>query len=465
MLSKKDIDEYIKILEMFWPGELELDNEESDKLEYFYYENNLHKLVFDKDTGRISIGCSFIYDDNPDEVLPVENEKTCWFESSFREFLEKHSEMKVCSWYDLCYDLGYPGTDFEKWVGFANEKCSQNTIEEYLNLLIRYNSRIQSVEQAIEYLCSLYFRYSDPWNKVKYIIGAKTENADEVDMVYEGEEYCWCKVKSKVYICAVETYRSIIELISHGGTSYKLLFSNNNLYFISSLLTVELSMNIAEKESLEIEQFFFQAKMEKSKLAIEQLYGDAPSKSKEVLESEKVLVKDIATACVRLLQNSLYYKQSENNRNDMLRDMLCMLGYDVKDQTRTGISASGKSSGEADLMIVKSKLPYSFIEAMNLQSLNSNTITEHIERIYKYDKAGTAINFVVCYVNVSNPEKFYFDYLKCISHRNVKYRKIDFETDMKGILDNSVANLRIIKESFIRNRSITDLYHLLVFFE
>ena len=36
---------------------------------------------------------------------------------------------------------------------------------------------------------------------------------------------------------------------------------------------------------------------------------------------------------------------------------------------------------------------------------------------------------------------------------------------MKGILDNSVANLRIIKESFIRNRSITDLYHLLVFFE
>lgn len=149
----------------------------------------------------------------------------------------------------------------------------------------------------------------------------------------------------------------------------------------------------------------------------------------------------------------------------MLRDMLCMLGYDVKDQTRTGISASGKSSGEADLMIVKSKLPYSFIEAMNLQSLNSNTITEHIERIYKYDKAGTAINFVVCYVNVSNPEKFYFDYLKCISHRNVKYRKIDFETDMKGILDNSVANLRIIKESFIRNRSITDLYHLLVFFE
>ena len=57
MLSKKDIDEYIKIIEMFWPGELELDNEESDKLEYFYYENNLHKLVFDKDTGRISIGC------------------------------------------------------------------------------------------------------------------------------------------------------------------------------------------------------------------------------------------------------------------------------------------------------------------------------------------------------------------------------------------------------------------------
>lgn len=467
MLSIQDIKEYQNIIETFWPGELTSFNDDiSEELEYTYCENNIHKIILDRETGTVSIGCSFLYDENSDAINPLENEKTYWLENAFKEFLDRHSEMKVCTWHDACYDLGYPGTDYEKWIGFNNRICTKSLIEEYLHIVELYNDRISSVEMAIEYLCSLYFKYSNPWDKINYWIGSRTIAADEVDLIYEGEEYCWCKVYNNVYICSVGTYRSIVTLLSNCTTTYKVLFGNNHLYFVSSLLSVELSMSIADRTILEIEQFYFQAKLEKSKLAIEQLYGDnAPRKSEETMKSERQLVKDIATACVRLLQNRLYFKQPENNRNDMLRDMLCMLGYDAKDQTRTGASASGISSGEADIMIEKSKLPYSFIEALNLERINSTSITEHIDRIYKYDKAGTSINFVVCYINTSEPEKFYFDYLKCISQKSTKYRKIEFETDLKGILDSPVANLRIIKESFIRNRSITDLYHLLVFFE
>lgn len=161
MLSIQDIIEYRNIIETFWPGELTSFNDDnSEKLEYTYCENNIHKLILDRETGIVSIGCSFLYDENSDQINPLENEKTYWLENAFKEFLDRHSEMKACTWQDACYNLGYPGTDYEKWIGFNNRICTKSLIKEYLHIVELYNDRISSVKMAIEYLCSLYFKYS-----------------------------------------------------------------------------------------------------------------------------------------------------------------------------------------------------------------------------------------------------------------------------------------------------------------
>ncbi len=63
------------------------------------------------------------------------------------------------------------------------------------------------------------------------------------------------------------------------------------------------------------------------------------------------------SACVNLQANSLYYGATEEQRNDYIRDILDIAGYDVKDQTRKGLSPNGKDVGEVDILIKEKNFP------------------------------------------------------------------------------------------------------------
>ena len=89
--------------------------------------------------------------------------------------------------------------------------------------------------------------------------------------------------------------------------------------------------------------------------------------NKEIQDTDKnSFIKDLLNACTLLQRNKDYYDKNENSRNDYLRDLMEFKGYLVKDQSRRGISQSGKEAGETDLIFCETRLcNETIVECMN----------------------------------------------------------------------------------------------------
>ncbi|MDU2212026.1 MAG: hypothetical protein E7E18_12330 [Eubacterium sp.] len=77
------------------------------------------------------------------------------------------------------------------------------------------------------------------------------------------------------------------------------------------------------------------------------------------------LLNSIVLACVKLQGNHLYRRASEDDRNGFIKNILEAIGFSTKDQTRWGVSNTGKSSGEVDILIEENNYPYSVIEGLS----------------------------------------------------------------------------------------------------
>lgn len=131
------------------------------------------------------------------------------------------------------------------------------------------------------------------------------------------------------------------------------------------------------------------------------------------LETAKVVLTDLIQIGERACSNySLNKDSSENGINDYFRDMLFAKGYDeVKDQTRHGISVSGKDAGEVDILLTKDGKEIAIFEGLKLDSVDKSYIATHIDKsIINYNAIGTA-TFVVSYVSVTDYKFFGKDFL------------------------------------------------------
>ena len=127
--------------------------------------------------------------------------------------------------------------------------------------------------------------------------------------------------------------------------------------------------------------------------------------------NRETVFKDLFNACIKLQKNPTFINVLEDQRNDFIRDILETGGYQIKDQTRQGKSASGISSGEVDILLHDKGRPISIIEALNLNGLEEAYLDEHIDKVYKYDTLGNAFNFLVSYVKVKDFGKFWKKYI------------------------------------------------------
>lgn len=98
------------------------------------------------------------------------------------------------------------------------------------------------------------------------------------------------------------------------------------------------------------------------------------------IETANMVLNDLITVGERVCSNCTYnVASSENSINDYFRDMLFGMGYkEVKDQTRHGISASGKGAAEVDLLLTKGGKEIAIFEGLKLDSIKSNYIDDHI---------------------------------------------------------------------------------------
>lgn len=155
------------------------------------------------------------------------------------------------------------------------------------------------------------------------------------------------------------------------------------------------------------------------KSVAEEMVGENPlfSSNEQRLNADiltaNIVLMDLIKIGERLCLNYNYNSEStENSLNDYFRDMMSSMGYnEVKDQTRHGISASGRDAGEVDILLTKAGKEIAIFEGLKLSSVNSNYIDQHINKsITNYNALGTA-TFVVAYVNTADFEAFWNRYV------------------------------------------------------
>lgn len=141
--------------------------------------------------------------------------------------------------------------------------------------------------------------------------------------------------------------------------------------------------------------------------------SDLPKTNEERLNADiemaNSVYRDLVRVGEKLCLNRMYDGSvSEDSINDYVRDQLEAMGYkEIKDQTRHGISLSGKDAGEVDILLEKDSKEIAIYEGLRLTSVNSKTIREHVDKsIVNYNALGTA-TFVVAYVNSGDFQDFW----------------------------------------------------------
>ena len=178
------------------------------------------------------------------------------------------------------------------------------------------------------------------------------------------------------------------------------------------------------------------------------------------LGSQEAFVKNLVLACFNLQARKHYSNSIEDERNDYIGDILAAIGYDIKDQTRRGSSSSGKGSGELDIFVSKDRLPFTVIEAMNLSSLSTNYINEHLDKIFSYDTSGNKFNVCLSYVKIADFESFWERYSEHVTSHSYPAPLLSSDTSIDE--EYGFSELRIMKTNHNRSGKKVCLYHICV---
>lgn len=132
------------------------------------------------------------------------------------------------------------------------------------------------------------------------------------------------------------------------------------------------------------------------------------------VRNAQVIKEEIVRIGENLSKNILYSDDiSEDSINDFFRDFLERLDcFEVKDQTRHGLSSNGSAAGEVDILLQKDGREAAIIEGLNLSCVNTSYIGEHIRKAtINYNPLGTPV-FILAYVSTNDFEKFWLHCLE-----------------------------------------------------
>ena len=135
-----------------------------------------------------------------------------------------------------------------------------------------------------------------------------------------------------------------------------------------------------------------------------QQYASNEERLNADLATARAVLNDLVFSSQIVCNNALYNQNTrENSINDYFRDLLKAKGYEqVLDQTRHGISVSGKDAGSVDLLMRKGNREVAIIEALRLTSVDTGTIKEHIDKaVTNYNALGTP-TFLLFYAGSSD---------------------------------------------------------------
>lgn len=171
-------------------------------------------------------------------------------------------------------------------------------------------------------------------------------------------------------------------------------------------------------------------------------------------------------ACCSSLQGNYLERiiGTENDKNTYLRDLLKRnKNYTIYDQTLNGSSYGGKAAGELDLKICINRngeeKPLAILEALNLDSIQSNYLKQHIDKIYNYDTWGAKRNYLVIYAQAPDFGDF------CGRYQNF-LENFEFPLEVVNSLEERelefYSEIRLYDTLLIRNGKETTITHVII---
>lgn len=163
--------------------------------------------------------------------------------------------------------------------------------------------------------------------------------------------------------------------------------------------------------------------------------------------------------CCETVQSDFSLKNAkENVINDNIRNLLRAREYEAYDQTRHGSSSAGEDAGNVDILVRLGRISITLIEALKLDSVRKEYISEHIDRIYKYDTLGFQFNYLISYVETKDFKDFCLRYIKFVQELKYPYKLVDF------IIDDSkqYPEMRTLETILDREGLTTKLYHIII---
>jgi len=179
--------------------------------------------------------------------------------------------------------------------------------------------------------------------------------------------------------------------------------------------------------------------------------------------ARKDLIYDIIAAISKLQGLSKIIDRHEDSRNSFVSSELSSMGIISKDQSRYGLSATGKTTGEIDIKIESNNgNVLTFYEGMNLEYLNKTTIKSHIAKlINNYDVLGIPDKFLGCYCTVTDFTKLINDYFELI--KNLQLEEVEL-IDIIDVTKNFTeqSEIRVYKSYYFKSQRKLSLTHFLI---
>jgi len=171
------------------------------------------------------------------------------------------------------------------------------------------------------------------------------------------------------------------------------------------------------------------------------------------------LVKTLVIAAGQLQGLAASIHTDENSRTGFIALLLTIHGFFVKDQSRWGWSATGKSIGQVDMKVEgPDGQAQAIIEAFILKGLNRTVIAAHAIKIFDYDPSGLGRNILLVYAEAEDFGKLWEEYLAYLPGITYPHRLLANPEELKT----GRTDIRLARARHERNGKKTLLYHLFV---
>jgi len=182
-------------------------------------------------------------------------------------------------------------------------------------------------------------------------------------------------------------------------------------------------------------------------------------KGYQLPKPKKDLLKTLINTASQLQAVANTIKPDEDSRNGFIALLLSIHGFFVKDQTRWGRSASGKTPAAIDIKVESpDREVEAIIEAFNLKSFDRVVIDSHLTKLFGYDPSGLERNFIIVYSEAADFPGLWQKYLSHLPEIDFKY-KLAAPVEEQN---NQFTDIKLARTRHLRQVQETMVYHLFI---